>query len=99
MGKDNNLLLNEYEADYLNCIFKSCRGNFDFKGKRVDFSAPGVSKGSFFKGERTRCLEKAYPTTCDEFITLDIGNYNNCDAIISLNFWHEYDTKPTKRRK
>ena len=99
MGIDNNLLLNDYEADYLNCIFKSCRGNFDFKGKRVDFSAPGVSKVSFFKGERNRYLEKACPTTCDEFITLDIGKYNNCDAIISLTFWHEYDTKPTKRRK
>ena len=103
MGKDNNLLLNEYEADYLNHTFKSCRGDFDFKGKKVRFEAPGPlnNKMSFFKGEWNRYLENAKPTACgaDIFITLEIGKDNNYDAVISLNFWHEYDTKPTKRRK
>ena len=34
MGKNDSLLLNEYESQYLNFIFEKSRKDFDFTGKK-----------------------------------------------------------------
>ncbi len=105
MGVDNKLILNDYEAEYLNHTFKSCRGDFDFKGKRVQFGLKSSlnQKMPFFKGERNRYHENARPATCNtntmEFIFLEIKQEKNYDAIIELRAWKLYDKKSTKRRK
>ena len=90
MGNDDTALLNDYEAEYLNVIFKDCRGDFDFKGKRIRFFP--CSKVDFFKGEKNRHAEGVFPSQCKSFrIKLEDGKYY--DAELSLVFWKQYCTQ------
>ena len=53
MGTDTSSVLNEYEAKYLNFIFKLDTGSFSLVGKKIGFLG---SKKAFFKDERERLL-------------------------------------------
>ena len=41
MGIDNSPLLNSYESEYLNVVFKDSLNGFDFHGKKIGFINSG----------------------------------------------------------
>lgn len=57
-GVDKSALLNSYESEYFNVIFKDSKKDFDFTGKKVGFiaSAYGKSKNkkNYFKKEKSQ---------------------------------------------
>lgn len=59
-GLDDNPILNDYEAAYFNDVFKSSKGDFDFRGKMV----------GFYKGPSGNTRS----TKSDYFSGLDGGN-------------------------
>ena len=58
MGMDTSQVLNNYEGDYLNFIFKVAEEDFDLIGKKVAFRHAGKkSKKDYFEDEKERfCL-------------------------------------------
>ena len=58
MGVDKSTLLNSYESEYFNVIFKDSKKDFDFTGKKLGFiaSAYGKSKNkkNYFKKEKSQ---------------------------------------------
>ena len=50
MGIEDSLLLNEYESDYFNVVYKDSLNRFDFSGKKVGFICGGAksSKKEYF---------------------------------------------------
>ena len=47
MGIDNSPLLNSYESEYLNVVFKDSLNGFDFHGKKIGF----INSGENPRGE------------------------------------------------
>jgi len=67
MGMECSRLLNRYESDYFNVIFKDSRKNFNFTDKKLGFirgsQAGGLSnKQVYFSGEKQRFADKASVT-------------------------------------
>ena len=55
MGIDNSQILNNYEGNYLNFVFKVSVENFDLTGKKVAFCHAGKkSKKDYFEDEKER---------------------------------------------
>jgi len=89
MGVDDNALLTELEANYFNSHFDYCRGEFDFKGKKIGFLTGSTGKGKwdkkrYFEGERNRYRMNYTPSSDELFIINstqkeEVGGY---DAII-----------------
>lgn len=56
MGVDKSTLLNSYESEYFNVIFKDSKKDFDFTGKKVGFIASAYgntkNKEDYFKKEK-----------------------------------------------
>ncbi|MHA3787541.1 hypothetical protein ACX0HA_04960 [Flavobacterium hauense] len=97
-GIDNNPLLNNDEAAFLNDYFNDERGHFNFTGKKILIvGGPGASylesKGRYFNGIREwnqgRISTGFYPFTEEEKTAS--GGY---DAIIS--YWTKIDVNKQK---
>ena len=58
MGVDKSTLLNSYESEYFNVIFKDSKKDFDFTGKKVGFIASAYgntkNKEDYFKKEKSQ---------------------------------------------
>lgn len=57
MGRDKEIALNNYEAEFLNKIFENSREHFDFTNKKVVFIYAHIgvkSKKHFFSEQRKR---------------------------------------------
>jgi hypothetical protein len=66
MGMDKFPLVNSYESDYLNVIFKDSRKDFDFAGKKVGFITGSTgntisNKKKYFDSEKDRFYHKYSP--------------------------------------
>ena len=90
MGRDKEIALNNYEAEYLNKIFENSREHFDFTNKKVVFIYAHIgvkSKKHFFSEQRKRFLMKSTISSCSLFI-LDKkqSETNKYDAIIACWF-------------
>ncbi|UZD39683.1 hypothetical protein OL230_05845 [Capnocytophaga ochracea] len=90
MGRDTEIALNNYEAEFLNKIFENSRENFDFTNKKVVFIYAHIgikSKKHFFSEQRKRFLDKSTISSCSLFI-LDKkqSETNKYDAIITCWF-------------
>ena len=88
MGRDKEIALNNYEAEYLNKIFENSREHFDFTNKKVVFIYAHIgvkSKKHFFSEQRF--LMKSTISSCSLFI-LDKkqSETNKYDAIIACWF-------------
>ena len=90
MGRNTEIALNNYEAEFLNKIFENSRENFDFTNKKVVFIYAHIgvkSKKHFFSEQRKRFLMKSTISSCSLFI-LDKkqSETNKYDAIITCWF-------------
>ena len=90
MGRNTEIALNNYEAEYLNKIFENSREHFDFTNKKVVFIYAHIgvkSKKHFFSEQRKRFLDKNTISSCSLFI-LDKkqSETNKYDAIIACWF-------------
>lgn len=76
MGKDCSSILNKYESDYFNVIFKDKLKGFDLTGKKVGFftgSNAGTlsNKQKYFEAEMKRFADKS------SIISSDLYLFNN----------------------
>ena len=90
MGRNTEIALNNYEAEFLNKIFENSRENFDFTNKKVVFIYAHIgikSKKHFFSEQRKRFSDKSTVSSCSLFI-LDKkqSETNKYDAIITCWF-------------
>ena len=51
MGIDNSPLLNSYESEYLNVVFKDSLNGFDFHGKKIGFINSGENSKFLYLSE------------------------------------------------
>ena len=59
MGVDNSPLLNGYESEYLNVVFKDSLNGFDFLRKKIGFICSGEnSKFLYFDMQKKHILDK-----------------------------------------
>ena len=59
IGIDNSPLLNSYESEYLNVVFKDSLNGFDFHGKKIGFISSGEnSKFLYFDMQKSIFLIK-----------------------------------------
>ena len=60
MGIDDSTMLNSYESDFLNEVFKDSLKVFDFIGKRIGFlkGGSGSCKSDYFKMHKTHISDK-----------------------------------------
>ena len=57
MGVDKSTLLNSYESEYFNVVFKDEKKDFDFTGKKVGFVATTgkiKNKANYFKKQKSQ---------------------------------------------
>lgn len=104
MGIEDSLLLNEYESDYFNVVYKDSLNRFDFSGKKVGFIYSGAksSKKEYFDLEKKRFKHGETPNSgmlyiFDEAQKEESGGY---DAVIvywsKVNYSKEQVVKKIK---
>lgn len=86
LGVDNSPLLNEYESDYFNEVFKDSLNGFNFSGKKIGFIYSGAKsdKKEYFDLEKKRLKNGDSPNSgtlyiFDEAQKEESGGY---DAVI-----------------
>lgn len=86
MGVDDSPLLNEYESDYFNYVYKESLNKFDFSGKKIGFIYSGAksNKKEYFDLEKKRFKHGETPNLgvlyiFDEVQKEESGGY---DAVI-----------------
>ena len=86
MGVDDSPLLNEYESDYFNLVYKESLNGFNFSGKKIGFIYSGAKsdKKEYFDLEKKRLKNGDSPNSgtlyiFDEAQKEESGGY---DAVI-----------------
>lgn len=85
MGVNDSLVLNNYESDYFNVVFKDSLSNFNFSKKKIGFIGGGISsKCHYFKEERERYYSGKTTISSHLYIfegeqKVEVGGY---DAVI-----------------
>ena len=98
MGDDDSEVINKYEAEYLNFIFRAKRDNFDFEGKKVGFilSSSKKNKKHYFQDEWGRYRSPDdFDSTFGQLFIFNEVQKEECgyDAAI-VEFWGKFVKTP-----
>ncbi len=95
MGNDDSEVINKYEAEYLNFIFRAKRDNFDFEGKKVGFilSSSKKNKKHYFQEERSRYLDCLDPSFGQLFIFNEVQK-EECGYDAAIVYWCKFVKTP-----